>query len=583
MKTCYYELLGVEFTASDSDLRKAYRRKALQYHPDKNPEDIEAATAVFATIRAAYEVLSDAQERAWYDAHKNQILSDEKDAFDDGYGDGNEYEVDGSITGITTDDLLKFFNSGLYSRIDDSPAGLYQIAGKVFAKLASEEVKFGRVQGLDKYDKYEDQWFETDILESGYKKAFEKYTSKASMLFPAFGDSTASFEHLRTFYRHWSSFSTVKTFSWKDEYMYSRNYDRRTKREIGKRNEKLRQQARSEYNKTVKRYVTFIKKFDSRMREGSAKFEQEKRRKMREDLQRQIEKDREARSQIVGDPFKLQTWQTVDDFDWSEIEKNYDRNDNLTDDEEKSKTSVVIFECFVCGKTFKSEKQLENHNSTKVHKKNLQQIQREMRKDNMTLGLDAVSDAEDFDSAAEDTSENAGKLDLDEIESELQRIERELEGICDDDDEDDSSLDDISSEALSQTSELGLNSEQVKVDVEVDQIDVSDSVSDLEDEELSKLLDSLTSNRDKIHSDKAESSDEWDISKRTKKNHKVRTTEAHNKPSVSEPSSQFACQKCSGTYQSRNALFDHIKRENHAAAFPKQKLTKKSKDKAKQR
>lgn len=74
MKTCYYELLGVETHASDLELKKAYRKKALQYHPDKNPDNVEEATQKFAVIRAAYEVLSDPQERAWYDSHKEQIL-----------------------------------------------------------------------------------------------------------------------------------------------------------------------------------------------------------------------------------------------------------------------------------------------------------------------------------------------------------------------------------------------------------------------------------------------------------------------------------------------------------------------------
>ena len=54
MKTCYYELLQVESTATDLELKKAYRKKALQLHPDKNPDDIEGATARFALVRAAY-------------------------------------------------------------------------------------------------------------------------------------------------------------------------------------------------------------------------------------------------------------------------------------------------------------------------------------------------------------------------------------------------------------------------------------------------------------------------------------------------------------------------------------------------
>lgn len=63
----YYEVLGVTPQSSQSDIKKAYRKLALQYHPDKNPGD-EAAVAKFKEVATAYEVLSDPQKRASYDA-----------------------------------------------------------------------------------------------------------------------------------------------------------------------------------------------------------------------------------------------------------------------------------------------------------------------------------------------------------------------------------------------------------------------------------------------------------------------------------------------------------------------------------
>jgi len=62
----YYKVLGVERKASADDIRKAYRKLAMQYHPDKNPGD-KKAEEKFKEINEAYQVLSDDQKRARYD------------------------------------------------------------------------------------------------------------------------------------------------------------------------------------------------------------------------------------------------------------------------------------------------------------------------------------------------------------------------------------------------------------------------------------------------------------------------------------------------------------------------------------
>jgi len=65
-KRDYYDILGVEKSASDSDIKKAYRKMAVKYHPDKNPDDKEAE-AKFKEAAEAYEVLSNQDKRARYD------------------------------------------------------------------------------------------------------------------------------------------------------------------------------------------------------------------------------------------------------------------------------------------------------------------------------------------------------------------------------------------------------------------------------------------------------------------------------------------------------------------------------------
>src|SRR5947208_16934581 len=62
----YYEVLGVARDASEADIKKAYRKLARQYHPDRNPGDKTAETK-FKEIQEAYDVLKDKTKRAQYD------------------------------------------------------------------------------------------------------------------------------------------------------------------------------------------------------------------------------------------------------------------------------------------------------------------------------------------------------------------------------------------------------------------------------------------------------------------------------------------------------------------------------------
>lgn len=69
----YYEILGLERNASDDDIKRAYRRMAMKYHPDRNPGDTEAE-ARFKEAAEAYEVLADQERRQIYDKYGHEGL-----------------------------------------------------------------------------------------------------------------------------------------------------------------------------------------------------------------------------------------------------------------------------------------------------------------------------------------------------------------------------------------------------------------------------------------------------------------------------------------------------------------------------
>lgn len=566
--------------ADDNELKKAYRRKALQYHPDKNPENVEEATEIFASIRAAYEVLSDPQERAWYDSHKEQILNDEPIGLNE---DGEfEYEVDATVTGVTTDELLMFFNSSLYTRVDDTPAGLFQIAGRVFAKLAKDEVLNGRRLGLTKHNMYKDDQFEQDINSAGYSKACEQQfkdyeLAPESMLFPPFGHSSTDYEYLKSFYKKWSGFNTLKSFSWKDEYVYSNNYDRRTKREINKRNEKARQSARNEYNKTVKRFVVFIKKLDKRMKDGLKKSEELKRSKARQ-KQKELKDafNTDKKTKLEGE-FEPQNWQAIDEQNIKEMEKLYEDSqdrDALQDaviEDFNEEEEVIVYDCFICNKRFKSEKQLENHCNTKLHKKRIAEIQKEMKNESMTLGLDDLSDLEDFSSAEESLSAGTNEKDG----SEDQQT----------DDVDDVSLKSIDEELAKIEEQLAQMEMQISGDSEGD-VESDETTEIVSSEEEDALLNQLLAS---LNGEAQVTEESWQDDKRPtkqkskkKKNNKNSTPEPNYSVKMA-PTDRESCGTCGAQFDSRNKLFKHVKGNNHAAlrSEVKTKSVKKNKKKAK--
>jgi molecular chaperone DnaJ len=110
-KRDYYEVLGVEKSASDADIKSAFRKMAKKYHPDLNPGDKEAE-AKFKEINEAYEVLSDSQKRAQYDQFGHAAFDPTMGGGAGGYGGGFN-----GFGGFDVEDIFgSFFGGGARSQ-----------------------------------------------------------------------------------------------------------------------------------------------------------------------------------------------------------------------------------------------------------------------------------------------------------------------------------------------------------------------------------------------------------------------------------------------------------------------------------
>ena len=96
-KRCYYETLGVQRTAKDGDLKSAFRKMAMECHPDRNPGD-SSAEARFKEINAAYETLKDPQKRAAYDRFGHAAFE---------HGNGGMHGFGGADFGASMSDIFE--------------------------------------------------------------------------------------------------------------------------------------------------------------------------------------------------------------------------------------------------------------------------------------------------------------------------------------------------------------------------------------------------------------------------------------------------------------------------------------------
>lgn len=389
---CHYEVLGVEKDSDDITIKKAHRKLALKYHPDKNPHAAEE----FLAVQQAYECLSDPAERQWYNEHRDAILK----GWTANGGDNGEDMLF---------DVEPFLFAGCFRGFDQNKEpqkNFYAVYAYVFTAIFAEER--GSSEGGD-----------LDFLDR------------------PFGSEESSWDEVLSFYQGWESFSSKLNFAWADKWDASTDEHRQIRRAMNDENKKARRLARKARNDEVLALVRFVKRRDPRVKQRMEEIEREKKldiERRKEEKMRQKEEQKVAKEQWleqaqaeqlameeedrlagrlrladlededydygggkrkkkgkkkkgrqtesaetagdgdqdddipsleakeVVDNVNEMTADQVDESDFSEHER-----DEVSSSEEESEEPDE-WRCECCKKTFKSEGQMENHLNSKKHK-----------------------------------------------------------------------------------------------------------------------------------------------------------------------------------------------------------------------
>ncbi|KAJ2456365.1 hypothetical protein EV183_000293 [Coemansia sp. RSA 2336] len=367
-RTCYYELLGVERSASDAELKKAYRRQALVWHPDKNHGNVEEATQVFAEIKEAYETLSDPQERAWYDNHREQILRGDDYVQPDAYA---QPDMSANVSFMSTDALMRFFSVTSFRGFDDSPSGFFAVYRDLFTTLRDEELQAPGSPAEDDM-----------LLNLDFGNAHTLYDDDEP---GRRGRSAGTGATLRDFYNFWTTFGTRKSFGWFDRYRLADAENRQIRRLMEKENRHLREKARREFVETVQNLAAWVRKRDPRYK--SYVDHKQRQQKLREEERRRC--IAEQRAAVVEDAseYVRQEWEEVDytnildehlgqsDEGGAVPEAAVEPNEEPAVD---SPSTGEDLDCAICNKSFKSAAQKANHEKSNKHQKAVRDVRRQM-------------------------------------------------------------------------------------------------------------------------------------------------------------------------------------------------------------
>lgn len=327
---CFYEVLEVPRDVSFDDLKKSYKKLALRWHPDKNPENIEESKEQFQLIQQAYEVLSDPRERQWYDNHR-------------------EYIINSGDTPVDELNLFKYFSPSCYKGFNDDEKGFYTVYREVFSTIFIEE---------------------------------SVYCDGDPDVIPTFGRSDSDFaEIVRPFYNFWCGFNTYKPFGWLDEYDIRKTPNRRVAKLMEKENKKIRDKAKKERNDEIQALIEFVRKRDKRVKAYAETLKLKtaaNNKRMEEARQKRLkEKQKEMANYKESDWSKFSNVEAELKVIEDSLIAEYGSSEELESEDE---TANCLY-CVACNKVFKTEKAFQNHEKSKKHKDNIELIKVEMFND----------------------------------------------------------------------------------------------------------------------------------------------------------------------------------------------------------
>ncbi|CAG9764390.1 unnamed protein product [Ceutorhynchus assimilis] len=534
---CHYEVLGISREADDSEIKSAYRKLALKWHPDKNLDDPDNAKEQFQVVQQAYEVLSDKQERAWYDAHRDQILR----------GPSSEFENESL-------DVFQYFTTTCFKGYTDDDKGFYAVYRNVFDQIAKEDIEY-----MDEKEEF------CEI--------------------PSFGNSESDNENVKAFYDYWMSYSTKKSYSWLDPYdIREAKGCRRVVKLTDRENKKSRLKARKERNEEVRNLVAFVRKRDRRVQ--AFKKEMEAKTLENRKKQEQLSKQKRLERKQMHASEKQADWLKFDNVksELEEIEKHLAQEfgESYSEDEEEENFNNLY--CVACNKIFKNPKAFENHEVSKRHKENIEKLKQSMLEEedvdsNTTEDLDEYNELEEKEENLEDIIDENGAL-LSNEES-IGNDEENLPEVS----EKKSSDNDIDSDEEESTSTKKLKKKKKNV-LDIPQNHNEDfdiaKVSDDDDfdfgtskskKKKSKKVKSKTNNKNDLEETTNEISEEVAIAshmkpkKSAKKEKKVNKKEL-DPQDLNEIDLSHCCVTCKGNFLSKNKLFDHLKKTGHGVYIP---------------